>query len=92
MEINENKSNTPHNNDNRIYKFKVRENVFETDKKEITGREICEAAGLVPAENFKLDMKLRGNQYREIKLDTIVDLTEPGIEKFTYITRDQTEG
>lgn len=92
MEINENKNKVNHNENHQIYKFKVRENIFETDKKEITGREICEAAGLIPAENFKLDMKLKGNQYRECKLDTIIDLSDPGIEKFTYITRDQTEG
>ena len=84
---NSNKPEKPH-----IYKFKVREKVFETTQKKITGKEVCEIAGLLPVENYKLDLKLKGNIYREIKPDSIVDLTEPGIEKFTYITRNQTEG
>lgn len=74
------------------YKFKVKETVYETDKQEITGREICEIADLKPPESYKLDMKTKGNIYKEVKLDEPIDLSEPGIEKFTYIKRDQYEG
>lgn len=74
------------------YKFKVRNETFETTNRFITGREVLEAAGLVPPERFKLDLKTHGNHYREIALDERVDLAEPGIEKFTYVTRDQFEG
>ena len=76
----------------QIYKFKVRNQTFKWPSRTITGREVLTAAGLLPPENYKLDLKTHGNNYREIKLDQVVDLEEPGIEKFTYISRDQTEG
>ncbi|MDD3394292.1 MAG: multiubiquitin domain-containing protein [Anaerotignum sp.] len=87
-----NQNNNGNHSEPETYKFKVRENTYETEKKNISGREVCEMAGLIPPENYKLDLKSKGNQYQEIKPDTIVDLSEPGIEKFTYITRDQSEG
>ena len=74
------------------YKYKVRNQTFESSSRFITGREVLESAGLIPPSNFKLDLKLKGNVYREIRLEEKVDLAEPGIEKFTYISRDQTEG
>lgn len=74
------------------YKYKVRNQVFETPNRFITGREVLESAGLTPPSNYKLDLKVKGNVYREVQLDEMVDLAEPGIEKFTYISRDQTEG
>ncbi len=74
------------------YKFKVRNQVFETEKRFISGREVLEVAGLVPVTRYKLDLKMHGNRYREIGLDEKVDLADPGIEKFTYISRTQSEG
>lgn len=74
------------------YKYKVRNQTFEWPSRFITGREVLESAGLVPPSNYKLDLKMKGNVYREIQLDEKVDLSAPGIEKFTYISRDQTEG
>lgn len=74
------------------YKFKVRNEAFETENQFITGREVLEAAGLIPPNAYKLDLKMKGNHYQEIGLDEVVDLGNPGIEKFTYISRDQSEG
>lgn len=74
------------------FKFMVRNKVFETEKRYITGKEVLEMAGLIPPSAYKLDLKMRGNSYREIGLDDVVDLGDPGIEKFTYISRDQSEG
>lgn len=74
------------------FKFMVRNKVFETEKRYITGKEVLEIAGLIPPNAYKLDLKMRGNSYREIGLDDVVDLGDPGIEKFTYISRDQSEG
>ena len=74
------------------FKFMVRNKVFETEKRYITGKEVLEIAGLTPPSAYKLDLKMRGNSYREIGLDDVVDLGDPGIEKFTYISRDQSEG
>lgn len=80
------------NSQGKTYKFKVRNEVFETENRFITGREVLEAAGLVPPSAYKLDLKTTGNHYREIGLEDTVDLSNPGIEKFTYISRDQSEG
>lgn len=74
------------------YKYMVRNRMFETEKRFITGREVLENAGLMPVNQYKLDLKLKGNRYREIGLDEKVDLADPGIEKFTYISRTQSEG
>ncbi len=86
------KANGNNGNNKEKFKFKVRNETYEVDKPVITGREVCEIAGLVPPEQFKLDLKKQGNEYREIALNDTVDLTEPGIEKFVYIARDQSEG
>ena len=74
------------------YKFMVRNNVFETENRFITGEEVLKTAGLIPPSAYKLDLKMKGNRYREIGLNETVDLSDPGIEKFTYISRDQSEG
>lgn len=74
------------------YKFMVRNRQFETENRFITGREVLETAGLTPVTQYKLDLKMKGNRYREIGLDEQVDLSDPGIEKFTYISRTQSEG
>lgn len=74
------------------YKFMIRNRMYETENRFITGREVLETAGLLPVTQYKLDLKMKGNRYREIGLDEKVDLADPGIEKFTYISRTQSEG
>lgn len=74
------------------YKFMVRNRVYETENRFITGQEVLESAGLLPVTQYKLDLKMKGNLYREVGLDESVDLADPGIEKFTYISRTQSEG
>lgn len=74
------------------YKFMIKNKVYEVSVETMTGREICELAGLVPPESYRLDMKLHGNVWKKIGPDDVVDFTEPGIEKFSYISLDQTEG
>lgn len=86
------KSKTERKPNDKGYKFKVRNQVYDSENRFITGREVLEAAGLIPVTQYKLDLKFKGNIYREIGLDERVDLAEPGIEKFTYISRTQSEG
>ena len=57
-----------------------------------TGREILTLAGLLPAENYTLRMKMAGEKPRKVGLDEKVDLRQPGVEKFKALPRDQTEG
>ena len=61
------------------FKFKVLHDMFETPNRS-------------PPELYKLDLRMKGNRYRNVGLDDQVDLGEPGIEMFTYIKKDQTEG
>lgn len=53
---------------------------FKEDK--VTGRQILEKAGKKPVECFALYQKLKGCDFEKIGLDEIVDLSNPGIEKF----------
>lgn len=74
------------------YRIKVKKRIYETSEKFVTGRKICEMAGLLPPEKYQLDMVLANGEYQPIGLDTEIDLSVPGLEKFDYISRDQTEG
>ncbi len=87
-----NNSNPDRPSPHELYKFMVKNQMFETTERIVTGRQICEIAGLIPPEKYKLDVKLKGGKYEEVGLDKSVDLSKSGVEKFVYITRDQTEG
>jgi len=74
------------------YRIRVDKTVLVVDGPTITGRQILELANRTPPERYRLDQKLRGGETRKIELDTIVDLTTPGLERFMSIPLDQTEG
>lgn len=57
-----------------------------------TGRAILTLAGLLPAENYTLRVKMAGDKPHKVALDEKVDLRRPGVEKFKALPRDQTEG
>jgi len=76
----------------RKYRIRVDKTVLVVDGPTITGRQILELAGRVPPERYRLDEKLRGGETRKIELTDVVDLTEPGVERFMTIPLDQTEG
>lgn len=73
------------------YQYKVDESEFISETETKTGKQILEAAGKVPAANFILRQKVKGN-WITIKVDTIVNFTDPGVEKFKTLPNDQTEG
>lgn len=81
-----------HDPPGETYRIKVKKKIIETSEKYVTGRRICELAGLIPPEKYQLDMVLANKEYQPIGLDTTLDLSTPGLEKFDYISRDQTEG
>ena len=74
------------------YRIRVDKTILVVDGPTITGRRILELANRVPPERYRLDQKLRGGETRKIELDTVVDLTTPGLERFMSIPLDQTEG
>lgn len=74
------------------YKIRVDREKFTVNVPTPSGRQILEIAGKRPPENWLLNQKVRGGQVRPIGLDDTVDLTEPGIERFMTLPKDQTEG
>lgn len=76
----------------RRYRIRVDRDYFVTTASSLTGRQILELAGRLPVERFGLRQRHHGGQVVSIALDQVVDLTQLGIERFTTIPKDQTEG
>jgi hypothetical protein len=76
----------------RGYRIRVNGEPFVVHEARPTGREILTLAGLLPAENYTLRVKLAGEKPHKVAPDERVDLRHPGVEKFKALPRDQTEG
>lgn len=76
----------------KLYRIRVDKAKYETTNPEPTGREILEMAKKVPVEQWMLNKKVHGAGFEPVALDEKVDLTAPGIERFTTLPKDQTEG
>lgn len=74
------------------YRIRVNGEAFVVHEPEPTGRAILTLAGLIPAENYTLRVKLAGEKPHKVGLDEKIDLRHPGVEKFKALPRDQTEG
>lgn len=74
------------------YAFRVDRERFVVDKECMTGREILTLAGKTPVERFRLNKKMHGGQTVTIGYDEKTCFTEPGVERFTTIPLDQTDG
>lgn len=74
------------------YRFKINGDSYVVHNPIVTGREVLTLAGLLPAEDYTLRVKLIGERPRKVGLDEKVDLRHPGVEKFKALPRDQTEG
>lgn len=74
------------------YRFKVGNTVCKSREPHITGSQILEKASLTPPENYQLNQKFRHGAMEVIALNQVVDLSKPGLERFTYIKRDPQEG
>lgn len=73
------------------YRIRVNGDPFVVNEPMPTGRAILTLAGLLPAENYTLRVKMAGEKPHK-ELDEKVDLRRPGVEKFKALPRDQTEG
>ncbi|MHC4049517.1 multiubiquitin domain-containing protein [Bradyrhizobium sp. 25ACV] len=74
------------------YRILVNGDPFVVNEPTPTGRAILTLAGLLPAENYTLRLKMAGEKPHKVGLDDEVDLRRPGVEKFKALPRDQTEG
>lgn len=75
----------------RKYRFRVGKDKFVIDQEKLKGREILTIAGKTPPEAWLLSQK-KGKAVEQVGLDQEVDLTEPGVERFMVMPKDQTEG
>ncbi len=73
------------------YAFRVDKTRIVVDVPTITGAEILAKVGKTPAE-YKLYQHKRKHQPILIGANEIVDLREPGVERFTTMPKDTTEG
>jgi hypothetical protein len=76
---------------NKQYHIMIDRDSIKVEKTQFTGREILTLAGKVPVERFQLNMKSRGKT-TVVQPDQVIDITEPGLEKFVTMPLDQTEG
>jgi hypothetical protein len=74
------------------YRIKVDKEKYTVIVPSMTGREILVLAGKNPPERYQLNQKFRGGHVEPIRLDQVVDFTQPGVEKFMTVPLDQTEG
>jgi hypothetical protein len=73
------------------YAFRVDKTRIVVDTPTITGAEILAKVGKTP-DKFKLYQHKRGHQPILIGPDQVVSLREPGVERFTTMPKDTTEG
>lgn len=78
-------------NKDKTYKIKIGRESYEVEFCKITGAEILQLAKK-DGEQFIIYQKLKGGKRSIVALDDVVDLSEPGREKFVIIPCDQTEG
>ncbi len=76
----------------RGYLIRVNGIGFTVHNSYISGSEVLTLAGLVPPETYTLRVKKIGQRPEKVGLDDVVDLRNPGIEKFKALPKDQTEG
>lgn len=76
----------------RGYRIKINGEVYVVQDPNPTGRAILTLAGLLPAKDYTLRVKVAVQPPRKVELDEKVDLRQPGVEKFKALPRDQTEG
>ena len=74
------------------YRIKVNADFFVVHDPTPTGLEVLTLAGLLPAQDYTLRVKLAGERPRKVGLNEKIDLRRPGVEKFKALPRDQTEG
>ena len=79
----------PHCRGYRIRVNRERHVIYESKP---TREMILETAGLIPVDDWTLRFLVRGCKPELMKPGDLIDLTQPGVEKFKALPRDQTEG
>lgn len=71
----------------RGYRIRVNDKPFVIHHAVVSGRDVLELAELAPPERYVLLLRVRGEEPRVIGIDTQVDLTAPGVERFAALER-----
>jgi hypothetical protein len=74
------------------YKLNVQGVVIDWDKSSISVRDAITKAGFDAAKEWLIFLKIQGAPKEPVTLDTIVDLTRPGLEKLRLTPKDVTNG
>ena len=74
------------------YRIRVDKIHITVEVPSLPGRKILELAGKTPPDRWMLTQIFRHGKFKPIGLDDVVDFTEPGVERFTTLPKDQTEG
>jgi hypothetical protein len=72
------------------YRIRIDKDHYTVHSQKITGRELLDLATKDPAK-YGIYQHVRGRSSR-VALDGVVDLTSPGVERFSTLPLDQTEG
>ncbi len=74
------------------YRIRIDKTKYVVEVPAMTGREILVLAGKKPPDQFILSQKLHGGEVKVIGLHEKADFTQPGVERFMTMAKDQTEG
>ena len=73
------------------YRIRIDKDQKVVDVPSMNGAQILALVNKKP-ETHRLDQKLHGGKTKEVKANDSVNFTEPGLEKFMTLPRDQTDG
>jgi hypothetical protein len=73
------------------YRIRVEKQSFVVNTETITGRQILALVGKTP-DQYNLYQHIRGGQTKPVLPDESVDLTAPGVERFTTMKIENREG
>lgn len=76
----------------QLYRIRINKEHFKVKAPAMTGRQLLELAGKIPAERHKIYQMFHGGERKPLGLDQKADFTTPGVERFETIPLDQTEG
>jgi Multiubiquitin len=76
----------------RHYRIRIDKKQYVVDTAHPTGRALLELAGKTPPEKWILRQIFRNGPAVPIGLDQKVDLTTPGVEKFSTMPKDISDG
>lgn len=76
----------------RRYRIRINKQLYIAERPVMKGREILALAGMTPAEQYLLRLKLHGSGVEKIEPDQPVDFRAPGVERFVAQKREVQDG